>query len=625
MATPEQTTEKDHEIPESSRSRIARYDEYFDQRTFSTVYRKTNKPTRKLNHKRPVLIVRRIIDAKGQHVSTEIDIKSPLLCEVLISIHKDVDGLELMRSEPTCDPHLLFFSYEGLMDRLQQEKEKDVRDEVLISDINVALQYIYEDHAGNFADLKSLVDDQSITFDLLWALFRSNTPLYNYHQYTEQHRILKAQNYMIRQREDRSVYADVICDVIVDDGNTFGIAQEHIEIDAFRGSRKIYELPVFPLKYFRDSTALRERAIRRGRKFACMQKHTYGEISGPALREITTPQDKIQFQKFNTYGRVMIDPAGFRVFQPNCTFNLTVYRRVSREELTDEQLMICTPIVLGFCFGVKEWGGFALDRVQDIVWSDESFKSLVLGPKQKDLIHALVKQHESRASQFDDVVQGKGKGLVGLLAGSPGCGKTLTAEAVAEITRRPLYCISAGELGTDAESVDKALIQILELAHTWKAVLLLDEADVFLYKRSSGDVVRNALVSIFLRQLEYYQGILFLTTNMISQCDQAFESRIHFTVHYPQLNEASRREIWRIFITKTSGAGRISDAEIDELAKQTMNGRQIKNAISTAQSIALDQNAPLSVEHIHTVLEVARDWTKAREETSMTEDVGTLI
>jgi len=55
-------------------------------------------------------------------------------------------------------------------------------------------------------------------------------------------------------------------------------------------------------------------------------------------------------------------------------------------------------------------------------------------------------------------------------------------------------------------------------------VLLLDEADVFLYQRGSNDVMRNALVSIFLRQLEYYQGILFLTTNMIAQCDMAFES-----------------------------------------------------------------------------------------------------
>ncbi|OAX38624.1 P-loop containing nucleoside triphosphate hydrolase protein [Rhizopogon vinicolor AM-OR11-026] len=579
------------------------------------------KPSKKLNHKKPVLVVRRLINSKGQYIGTEIDIKSVTLCEVLIEIHKDVEGLELMRSEPVCDPHLLFFSHDGLKDRLAKEIEKDPRDEVMIADINVAIQYIHEDHAGNFADLQSLTADQSITFDLLWALFPSNTLVFNHHQYTEQKRILKVQAYEIKKREDESIYAEVMGDVIVDDGNTFGIAQEPLEIDAFKGTRKIHELPVFPLRFFRDQDALREHALQRGRKFTGLVGHTYGEITGPALREVLTAKDKIQFRKFNTYGRVMIDPAGFRVFQPNCSFNLTVYRRLKRDELTDEQHMICTPIVLGFCFGVKEWGGFALDRVQDIVWSKESFKSLVLGPKQKSLIHSLVKQHEIRSSQFDDVVQGKGKGLVGLLAGPPGCGKTLTAEAVAEVTRRPLYCVSAGELGTDAKSVDKALIQILELAQTWKAVLLLDEADVFLYQRTSNDVIRNALVSIFLRQLEYYQGILFLTTNMIAQCDLAFESRIHFTVHFPHLNEPSRRQIWKTFIAKTPSAGNITEDEIDSLAKEIMNGRQIKNTISTARSISLDENVPLSVEHIRTVLEVAMDWSKAREEQNIEKEV----
>lgn len=128
------------------------------------------------------------------------------------------------------------------------------------------------------------------------------------------------------------------------------------------------------------------------------------------------------------------------------------------------------------------------------------------------------------ARPFDDIVIGKGKGLIGLLCGNPGCGKTLTAEAVAEVTHRPLYVVSAGELGTRPQEVDKNLAQILELAHTWRTVLLLDEAEVFLHQRSTTDLARNALVSIFLRQLEYYQGILILTTNMIKQCDPAFES-----------------------------------------------------------------------------------------------------
>ena len=122
------------------------------------------------------------------------------------------------------------------------------------------------------------------------------------------------------------------------------------------------------------------------------------------------------------------------------------------------------------------------------------------------------------------MVQGKGRGLIGLLSGRPGCGKPLTAEAVAEVTKRPLYAVSAGELGTEVSKVDAQLTLILELSHRWSAVLLLDEADVFLQERDSKDVARNALVSIFLRQLEYFQGILILTTNRLGDCDPAFES-----------------------------------------------------------------------------------------------------
>jgi hypothetical protein len=87
-----------------------------------------------------------------------------------------------------------------------------------------------------------------------------------------------------------------------------------------------------------------------------------------------------------------------------------------------------------------------------------------------------------------------------------------------------LYAVSAGELGTTPEQVDKRLTNILQLSETWNAVLLLDEADVFLQQRGVGDVNRNALVSIFLRQLEYFQGVLVLTTNMVQQIDPAFES-----------------------------------------------------------------------------------------------------
>jgi len=88
------------------------------------------------------------------------------------------------------------------------------------------------------------------------------------------------------------------------------------------------------------------------------------------------------------------------------------------------------------------------------------------------------------------------------LHGPPGTGKTLTAEAIAELLKRPLYSVSVGELGTTVEKLEEKLREILEVAHLWNAVILLDEADIFLEKRSDNDIHRNAMVGIFLRLLE---------------------------------------------------------------------------------------------------------------------------
>lgn len=80
--------------------------------------------------------------------------------------------------------------------------------------------------------------------------------------------------------------------------------------------------------------------------------------------------------------------------------------------------------------------------------------------------------------------------------------------------------VSAGELGTDSRYLETELQKILDICHAWGAILLLDEADVFLEKRNLHEISRNALVSIFLRQLEYFQGILFLTTNRVEVSHQ---------------------------------------------------------------------------------------------------------
>ncbi|PKK44345.1 hypothetical protein CI102_10293, partial [Trichoderma harzianum] len=268
--------------------------------------------------------------------------------------------------------------------------------------------------------------------------------------------------------------------------------------------------------------------------------------------------------------------------------------------LTDDQKLLVNPVLYGFSLGDKMWGAFAVTLLHDVEWNDNILNDLVISDDQKQFMRALVESHST--SGFDDFVRDKGKGLIGLLAGPPGVGKTLTAEAVAEIARRPLYMISSGELGSEPESVQRGLDTLMELAEAWHAVVLLDEADVVLVERDDTNLVRNAITSIFLRRLEYYQGILILTTNRHASFDPAFKSRIHFYLDYPDLDVDKRRILWRSFMARSAASGKVTvdvaEHELEGLAEFPLNGRQIKNIMNITQIVAVRRGIPITYEGI---------------------------
>lgn len=182
----------------------------------------------------------------------------------------------------------------------------------------------------------------------------------------------------------------------------------------------------------------------------------------------------------------------------------------------------------------------------------------------------------------------------------------------------PLYMMSAGDLGLEPRSIENKLNNILEMCTRWSAILLLDEADVFLEQRSLHELERNKLVSIFLRILEYYEGIMFLTTNRVSTFDAAFQSRIHISIDYPELNIDSRRKVWKNFLAVSKASGQdntITDDQLDVLALMNMNGRQIKNVLKTSQLLARKRGQPLAQTHINTVLDVTQHLHNETRET----------
>lgn len=179
--------------------------------------------------------------------------------------------------------------------------------------------------------------------------------------------------------------------------------------------------------------------------------------------------------------------------------------------------------------------------------------------------------------------------------------------------RAPLYMMSAGDLGINPDQIEVKLTNLLEMIAKWNAVLLLDECDVFLEARSAHDLERNKLVSIFLRVLEYYEGLLFLTTNRVDNIDAAFQSRIHISMAYPDLTTESRRHIWENFLRGLDVFEEWGSGDLDDLAKVQLNGRQIKNLLKSAALLSARKQDRLSRKYVDTVLSIEQRRPKVAQ------------
>ncbi|KLU88802.1 hypothetical protein MAPG_07785 [Magnaporthiopsis poae ATCC 64411] len=294
-----------------------------------------------------------------------------------------------------------------------------------------------------------------------------------------------------------------------------------------------------------------------------------------------------------------------------------------------ERLLLLPRHLLVYTLRTKKWCFVDVRDFEKIVVTPEKiregWKNLVIDPKHKRLLKAMVSDHAvtmsmdkkgaiSKSGTSIDIVRGKGRGRIILLHGPPGVGKafnscpwqTSTAETIAAFTSppRPLYPITCGDLGSNPEKIQKALESHFKLAHRWNCVLLLDEADVYLAERHHNDLDRNGIVSVFLRTLEYYSGILFLTSNRVGSIDLAFKSRIHMALSYKRIDLSGTREIWGNILDGIDKDNKTQRVKIDydredllgwavshfeDMEKKqlpTWNGRQIRNAFQSAIALA---------------------------------------
>lgn len=231
-------------------------------------------------------------------------------------------------------------------------------------------------------------------------------------------------------------------------------------------------------------------------------------------------------------------------------------------------------------------------------YKEDLSKNLVIPGDIKDLVEMLVANSENETS---DIVEGKGNSTVICAIGDPGLGKTLLAEVMSEQCKRPLYKIEADQLGENASALETNLSLILDRAQRWNCMVMIDEANAYVHERGT-DHKQNGIVGVFLRKLEYFRGILVLTTNQTTSTGNSFDidpailSRCSavFTFELPKKREAA--EIWMIQ-ARILGIELATETIQYLVLNYSLSGRSIRNLLKLASSWAEHRGEELSTAH----------------------------
>ncbi|KAI5926702.1 P-loop containing nucleoside triphosphate hydrolase protein [Camillea tinctor] len=579
-------------------------------------------------------IIHRFIQLRKAWVTDSITIQDKSMQEVI----RDV-----LRGYQDFDPELVDWTFKPpfmqLVHRWDEIKEYQVQaqDTGMKNAASALLSFLAPILAEHIVSRTQTENTRKIQFEDIWQIFSPGTLVCTkFYGVDAVFRVIKYE-----KRHARDSWA-IEMEYIDWNGDMCGYTSTTIHINIYDGHRWIMDLPAIPLTYLPNESSFRAEMIQRGRKFERLRGFHFMRVNGTKIRlEREIPDQRpvagkvcvdahAYYQSLNLIkpmlrsfpgGDSNDSRTGSSISQTTTSQAVNVdyvteftvlasnspdanrgnsKRNEDLTPLTEEQLLLASPWLKGFDLKDKDWCELRVDELEDMTWNDEAFEKLILPGNEKNLAWEFVDAKSHSDSGFDDFIPDKGRGLIILMFGPPGVGKTFTAEAVAERSRVPLYSMSAGDLGTYPGEVERSLKRALDLCKMWNAMLLLDEADVFLTSRDNDSLARNELVSIFLRLLEYYQGILFLTTNRIASVDHAFRSRIDLLLPYHDLTSEARRQVWENFIDH---AGRekfeVDSESLDRLAQLPLNGREIKNLIKSAHFLSFRNGSKVPMDRIY--------------------------
>lgn len=219
--------------------------------------------------------------------------------------------------------------------------------------------------------------------------------------------------------------------------------------------------------------------------------------------------------------------------------------------------------------------------------------------KQQILTCLTMKKYQEKLFQdwgLKDTIKSN-RAIILNFYGSPGTGKSMTAEAIAKYLNKKVCSVDYSQLESKyVGETPKNIKKVFEIAKSNDAVIIFDEADSFLGKRltnitQSADYGVNITRSVMLLELEKFDGVVIFTTNLITNYDDAFKRRILSSIEFKLPDENGRKLIWKSHIP--SKLPMKDDINLDLLAKyyENVSGADIKDIVLFASVNAVQRGS----------------------------------
>ncbi|CUS15008.1 unnamed protein product [Tuber aestivum] len=572
------------------------------------------------------MVIKRRFNEEGKQMSSILEIYSPYLIKAFQNIlgrnrihyvENRIDMGDLMIIEGTPE---MVYHYRKELSEYRPSNTDEAGDTT--SQIGLLLAYMQHSMGNELLETDTFLSRGLIKYQWLWMIFRPGDLVY--HPSTDE------LSYLCRTKYQQNGFC-LVFESVVYDGKSFNRVQFSHTIHSFDTTRPISALSVIPLSLRDDSEGLREKLLLRGEWYFNLQGAK--TVTHQKLGRVVVDTKTYNRRSNHKQPSATHTPHGTKKCVCACGVCGDSPQGKAKDsnhklrKLNNEDQLLCISTIHGFVLSRKVWEKIRVEKLKPTQWREDPMEDVVMSESVERAIRDLLQSPMFFGSGISTEMLGnKGKGFVALLHGGPGTGKTLTVESIAEHLKRPLYVLTGGELGSTPEEVNMKFGDALDLSFRWKAITLIEEADSLLQQRSLEDIFRSGLASCnhkshssvsslvrrlltrvkaFHRNLEYFQGVLFITTNRLSRTtvDRAIFSRAHLVIHYSYLGTDERRKVWQNSVREFSSEEvRMSSEDYYSLAMHNIDGRRISYLTRVAMMLAKRAGEELMRRHFEAAL-----------------------